>query len=170
MKNILKVWGYFNNAITGCGVFLLLLGIEFFAWLRNPTDMIPAWYFYVAQLVMVVMICVIYAYLRHRYDTGRFSTAVSVRYVREIVEGRAWILIVEETPTLEINRVVSICFQSKDDDIEETIGIGYVEAKNDKGNFQVKVPKDWYHGERDLQELGHKLLTVKPVVDKNCVS
>ena len=76
----------------------------------------------------------------------------------------------KNTPMLEINRVVSICFQSKDNDIEETIAIGYAETKNDKGNFQIRVPREWNIGGNDLQNLGHKLLKVKPVVDKDFLS
>ena len=146
-----KFFGYFNNAITGGGIFLLLLWVQFFAWLRNPTDTIPAWYFYIAQLIMIVIICVIYTYLRHRYDSGLYSGAISVRYVGHPGGSDDWILIVKNTPMLEINRVVSICFQSKDNDIEETIAIGYAETKNDKGNFQIRVPKEWNIGGNDLQ-------------------
>lgn len=164
--DVRKIWSYFNNAIAGSVVFIILLWIEFFAWLRNPTDSIPAWYFYVAQLIMIVIVCVIYAYLRHQYDTGRFSSAIQVRYVDTISTGDGWILIVKNTPTLEINRVVSICYQSKDNDIEETIAIGYVETKNNLGNFQIKVLKEDLIKECDLEDLGYKLVRVKPVVDK----
>ena len=168
--NIRKLLGYFNNAITGSGVFLLLLWVQFFAWLRNPTDTIPAWYFYIAQLIMIVIICVIYTYLRHRYDSGLYSEAISVRYVGHPGGSDDWILIVKNTPMLEINRAVSIFLQSKDDDIEERIALGYVETKNDKGNFQIRVPKGWNISGNDLQVLGYKLLMVKPVVDKDILS
>ena len=168
--NMRKLLGYFNNAITGGGIFLLLLWVQFFAWLRSPTDTIPAWCFYVAQLIMIVIICVIYTCLRHRYDSGLFSESISVRYVGHSGKSDDWILIVKNTPILEINKVVSICFQSKDNDIEETIAIGYVETKNDKGNFQIRVPKEWNIGDDDLQSLGHKLLKIKPVIDKDVLS
>ena len=168
--NMHKLIGYFNNAITGCGIFLLLLWMQFFAWLRNPTDAVPAWCFYIVQLIMIVIICVTYTYLRHRYDSGLFSESISVRYVDHYGKSDDWILIVKNTPVLEINRVVSICFQSKDDAIEGTIAIGYVQTKNDRGNFQIRVPKEWNIGDDDLQELGHRLLKVKPVVDKGILS
>ena len=64
----------------------------------------------------------------------------------------------------------SILKFSGDNDIEETIAIGYVETKNDKGNFQIRVPKDWNIGGNDLLNLGYKLLMVKPVVDKGSLS
>ena len=71
---------------------------------------------------------------------------------------------------LEINRIVSICYQSKDNDIETTIGLGYVETKNDMNNFQIKVLRAYCRVGWDLQKLGYKLLTVKPVVDKDWLS
>lgn len=168
--SIRKVLGYFKNSITGCGVFLLLLGVEFFAWLRNPFDPVPAWVVYIFELIMILIGCVVYAYLRYRYDTGRFSAAIPVRYVGMIDKDQGWVLIVENTPVLDINRIVSICFQSKDSDIEEIIALGYVETKNDLGNFQIKVLKKYCRVGCDLQKLGYKLLTVKPVVDKDWLS
>lgn len=165
--DVRKIWSYFNNAIAGSVVFIILLWIEFFAWLRNPTDSIPAWYFYVAQLIMIVIVCVIYAYLRHQYDTGRFSSAIQVRYVTVTKNGDGWVLVVKNTPTLEINRVVSLYCQSKDNDIEELIALGYVETRNNMGNFQIKIHKDNCKDACDLLVLGHKLLRVKPVVDKS---
>ena len=168
--SIRKILGYFKNSITGCGVFLLLLGVEFFAGLRTPTDSVPAWFVYLSQLTMIIICCVVYACLRHRYDTGRFSVAIPVRYIGLDVKGVDWVVLVENTPVLEINRIVSICYQSKDNDIETTIGLGYVETKNDMNNFQIKVLRAYCRVGWDLQKLGYKLLTVKPVVDKDWLS
>lgn len=168
--SICKVLGYFRNSITGCGVFLLLLGVEFFAWLRDPADLVPAWLVYILELVMILIGCAVYACLRYRYDVGRFSVAIPVRYVGMISRDQAWVLIVENTPVLDINRIVSVCFQSKDSDIEEIIALGYVETKNELGNFQIKVLKKYCHTGCDLQKIGYKLLAIKPVVDKEWLS
>jgi len=165
-----KLFGYFNNAITGCFVFVLVLGVEFFAWLRGPTDLVPAWCFYLFQLAMIIFACVGYACLRYQYDTKCLSVAIPVRYVRDAYKVNGWALIVHDSPLLQLNRVVSVCFSSKDDDIEETIAIGYVETKNNKGNYQIFVPKEWNLGEHGLQEYGQKLLMVKPTVDKCWIS
>lgn len=148
-------------------MFLVLLWLEFFAWLRNPKESIPAWFFYIAQLIMIAMISIIYACLRHKYDVGCFSSAVKVRYVGRMVVDGGYTLIAGNTSILEINRIVSVCFRSKDDDIEETVAIGYVETKNDLGNFQIKAPKEWCLDKYDLQSLGHKLLIIKPAVSKD---
>ena len=168
--NMRKIWGYFNNAIMGSGVFLLLLGVEFFAWLRDPKDLIPAWAFYVVQLIMVVLVSVIYACLRYKYDVGRFSTVVPVRYVCRADRYCGWVLIVEDTPILEINRVVTICLRTKDNDIEKMIGLGYVETKNNLGNFQLRVPQEYCTLGLDLVSVGYKALMVKPVVEKDWLS
>lgn len=165
-----RILGYFTNAITGAGVFLFLLWVEFFAWLRKPTDTIPVWSFYLVQLVMVVSVCVIYAYLRHRYDIGRLSTSVLVRYVEHLGKSKGWVLIVKNNPMLEINRVVSVRYQSKDNDVEEVVALGYVETKNDKGNLQIRVPEEWNFSDCELQQLGHKLLAVQLVVEKDALS
>ena len=148
----------------------MLLGVEFFAWLRDPNDLIPAWALYVVQLIMVVLVCVIYAYLRYKYDVGRFSTVVPVRYVGRSDSYCGWVLIVEETPILEINRVVTIYLWSNDNDIEKIIGLGYVETKNNLGNFQLNVPQEYCSSGLDLVAMGCKALMVKPVVEKDCLS
>lgn len=168
--SVRKVFSYFNNAITGSGVFLLLLGVEFFCWLRNPLDSVPAWCFYVFQLIMIVLGCIIYACLRHHYETKCLVAAIPVRYVCGARDGDGWIMIASSTPMLEINRIVSICAHSIDSDLEETIAIGYVETKNDLGNFQIKVPKTHCRTGYDLQILGYKLLTIKPTVENDWLS
>jgi len=164
MKRILR---YFCNMVTGAGISIVLLWSEFFWWLKSPSGTVPAWSLYLVELVALMLACAFYAIFRYRYDTSALVGGIPVRYIGSASTCDGWIILVDDVPVLGINRFVSVCFESTDNDVQDVIAVGYVESKNDKGKYQILIQRNRCFCKGDLSQLGKKSLSVRPFINKD---
>ena len=132
-----KILEHINKMILGSVTVIVTLALGFLWWMFGPDVLVPMW---------VVSLIIIAAYAVCVIVYAIASQKVNVTYVLPAVKGifrssDRLIFLVEKNDLFMQGAYVTIAFQDEDNELETTLGLGYVETVNSKGNMQIVFQK-----------------------------
>ena len=133
-----EFWNKVNKILLGSITVVVIFVLGFIWWLFEPQQNVPMWCLSMVIIICYVVCVVIYAYTTK--DVKITYVLPEVKTLRRTDEKIIFLL--EKNELFTQGADATICFQDEDDEIEITLGLGYVETINTQGNMQVVFIKE----------------------------
>ena len=132
-----EFWKNINKVILGGITAVVAFVLGFLWWIFSPKDSVPMWLLCLAVILGYVACIIVYA-LSTRSENITYVLP-KIKAIRRSEENTIFLL--EKNELFSQGAYVTIAYQDEDDSIETTLGLGYVETINSKGNMQVIFQK-----------------------------
>lgn len=133
-----KIFEKVDKIIIGSVTIVISLILNFIWWIYSYDKLVPIW-----VVCLVIIVCYIVCVMFYSYfSTKSYETVYHLPKVKKIIkQERKIIFIVEENNLFREGSYATICYQNDENELENVIGLGYVQTINNKNNMQIEIIK-----------------------------
>lgn len=165
-------WSRINKIVLGGITAVVFFLLNFSWWLFSPQDTVPMWFFSIVVIIGYGTCIVVYALASKNVEvTYMLPKVKSIRH-----NENKTIFLMEKNDLFMQGSYATIAYQDESDEIEITLGLGYVETINSQGNMQVIFISvgDDPQAKKIISEMSdtksyRKAIKIKPTVQRKSI-
>ena len=127
-----------DKVLIGGLTVLIFSMLEFIRWVWNPDTLVPMWLLSLVIILSYIICIIIYAVC----STRPKESVYRLPKIKNIYKDeRKIIFIVEKNDLFSQGSYATICYQPDPEQLEITIGLGYVQSTTSVGHLQISLER-----------------------------